>query len=819
MTGLGSGTLFGPPIPPRMAARRLGTSAMRKGFKPEALHAYTDRTGTPLYWRVRLKNPANGEKYIRPMQVQGMVYSLSEPDFPEGKPLYRAHDLETRPAETVIVTEGEFKADQLMTLGLLVTTSGAADSAVKADWQPLAGRDILIWPDHDDAGQRYGDAVAAALTPLGCTVRTMNVAALGLGAKGDAADWLLANPGATAAVVLALPCLDSPSISLQGDNDAEVDPANVDEALEKARLIVLKAAGGDVGAPFEDEALISLRKLQDSNHAEWMRVRKQLKDAGVGVTELDRRLRGPGGGDEDEQNVTDKLVGLARDRCELIHDANGETYAVFEAAGARQVLRLDSKAFSEFLSHAYYSLFDRAPNEPALRVALSTLKGQAKFDGEQREVFVRIARTAIGYWLDLCNGAWQSVHIDASGWRVGAGGEVPLFTRGSSMRPLPTPVRGGTLNDLWPLINIPVPDRLMVVAWMLECLRSDTPHVVLELVGEQGSVKSTTQKILRRLIDPNQADLRAAPKSVEDVWIAAQNSHMVSFENLSHLSPPYQDALCVLATGGGFATRTLYTNAEETILELRKPVVLNGISVIVTAQDLLDRCLHIDLPTVEKRELASVMEARFEAAQPKLLGALLDLFVRVLARLPGIEIAPDKRPRMADFAALGEAVFQVCGDAPGAFLARYNTKRADGVHRTIDSSPVGAALLSFLESRTSGWTGTLKELLQALEVHRPHGAAWPGSAKGLGDAIRRLSPALRMLNVDCTSTDKVGGVIRWTIARREKPPAASPASPASPGRDVAGGQTAGHPGHAGHGGANNSRRDKAHAEPADEGIV
>ena len=812
-------TLFGPPVPPHMAARRLGASAMRKGFKPEALHAYTDRAGRPLYWRLRLKNPANGEKYIRPMQVQGMVYSLSEPEFPEGKPLYRVHDMETRPDETVIVTEGEHKADKLAALGLLVTTSGAADSAGKADWQPLAGRDVLIWPDYDDAGQRYGDAVVAALTPLGCTVRTLNVATLGLDAKGDAADWLLANPEATAAAVLSLPCQDSPSILLQGDDDAEVDPANANEALQQARLIVLKAAGGDVGAPFEDAALISLRTLHESNHAEWMRLRKQLKDAGIGVTELDKRLRGRCGGEEEEENVTDKLVGLARDRCELIHDANGETYAVFAAAGARQVLRLDSKAFGEFLSHAYYSVFDRAPNEPALRVALSTLKGQAKFDGEQRDVFVRIAKTATGYWIDLCNEAWQSVHIDASGWRVDAGGEVPLFTRGSSMRPLPLPVRGGSLESLWPLVNIPVTDRLMVVTWMLECLRSDTPHVVLELIGEQGSVKSTTQKILRRLIDPNQADLRAAPKSVEDVWIAAQNSHMVSFENLSHLSPPYQDALCVLATGGGFATRTLYTNAEETILELRKPVVLNGISVIVTAQDLLDRCLHIDLPTIDKRELASVMEARFEAAQPKLLGSLLDLFVKVLARLPGIEIAPDRRPRMADFAALGEAVFQVCGDAPGAFLTRYNTMRADGVHRTIDSSPVGAALLSFLESRTSGWTGTLKELLQALELHRPHGAAWPGSAKGLGDAIRRLSPALRMLNVDCTSTDKVGGVIKWTIAHREKSPAASPVSPASPGRDVAGSQTAGHPGHAGHGCADNSRQDNVPTQAADEGVI
>jgi hypothetical protein len=365
------------------------------------------------------------------------------------------------------------------------------------------------------------------------------------------------------------------------------------------------------------------------------------------------------------------------------------------------------------------------------------------------------------------------------------------------MRPLPVPQRGGTLDALWPLVNIPKDDQLLVLAWMLECMRADTPHVVLELVGEQGSAKSSTQRALRRLIDPNQADLRSAPKTVDDVWIAAHNSHMVSLENLSHLPPAYQDALCVLATGGGYSARTLYTNAEETILELRKPIMLNGISVIVTAQDLLDRCLHIDLPTIQSRELSGDMETRFEAAQPKLVGAMLDLFVRVLAMLPNVSIALDKRPRMADFAALGEAVFRVCGEEEGAFLARYAAVRREGVHRTIDSSPVGAAVLAFIGDQPSGWTGTLLVLLDRLDRYRPHGEAWPRSAKGLGDALRRLAPALRTIGYDCRSLTKTGGVIRWTIAPAEKSPEQSPASP---DRSAARSHAAGHEGHAGHAG-------------------
>ena len=236
----------------------------------------------------------------------------------------------------------------------------------------------------------------------------------------------------------------------------------------------------------------------------------------------------------------------------------------------------------------------------------------------------------------------------------------------------------------------------------------------------------------------------------------ARNSHMVSFENLSHLSASYQDALCVLATGGGFAARTLYTNADETVLNVKKPVVLNGIAVIVTAQDLLDRTLHIDLPTITHRIRASELKTRFDTEKSRIFGALLTLFSRVMKVLPTIELEPHELPRMADFAFLGEAVYRVNGHPPMSFLSAYNAKRKDGIYRTIEASPVASAMLAYLEAHSHGYEGTVKGLLEQLEKHKQDNDGWPRSAKGFADALRRLSPALRMIGIQARIDEQRG---------------------------------------------------------------
>ncbi len=188
------------------AARRLAKNCIAKGFKPQALHEYTDESGFPVYWRIRLKHPDTGEKWIRPMKHDGVAFVLGEPPFPEGgKPLYLLHRLVANPGAPAWIGEGEQCAETLDKLGVLATTSGAADSTEKADWSIMAGRTVTIWPDNDEAGRRYAETVARILQGLGCIVRVVDVDALNLPHKGDVVDWLATHSNAAQGDLEGLP--------------------------------------------------------------------------------------------------------------------------------------------------------------------------------------------------------------------------------------------------------------------------------------------------------------------------------------------------------------------------------------------------------------------------------------------------------------------------------------------------------------------------------------------------------------------------------------------------------------------------------------
>lgn len=478
------------------------------------------------------------------------------------------------------------------------------------------------------------------------------------------------------------------------------------------------------------------------------------------------------GDDDDEEkkrSQTDMLVEFASTHFELLHDKNGDVYARDNLTG--EVRRLGGRQFKDRLIAGFYKQKEVAVRDQSLREALGTLQALGRYNGEPQAVHVRCAAHGGKYYLDLCEpGNSRAIELAAGHWRIVDTPPV-LFVRGEAMQPLPTPVKGGSLARLWDTANVPENLRILVVAWLIDSMRPDTPYPGLELVGEQGSGKSTAAEALRRVIDPSSCNLRGAPKTVEDIFVAAGQNHVVAYENVSHLPGPMQDALCILSTGGGYSKRMLYSNDDEHVINVRRPWMLNGISIAVTQQDAVDRVISVECPVIEERQSSSRQWEEFESALPGILGGLLDTASKALGVLPSMKLPPADRPRLVEFALLGMAVARSADRDPAEFMDKFKELRAETVARTLDASPVAAAVLEFVESNAYGIEASVKDILTRLESHKPLGAeAWPRTPKGLGDALRRASPALRQMGVECKSLGNIGGKVKWSIKRKQPTP-------------------------------------------------
>lgn len=105
-------------------------------------------------------------KKIRPLWWSGGKWEWKAPPAP--RPLLNLSSLRSNPG-TVLIVEGEKTADAAAKLypKALVTTWPSGCKAIdKADWSPLQGRRVILWPDADVVGQQAMDRLAQLLLRL-----------------------------------------------------------------------------------------------------------------------------------------------------------------------------------------------------------------------------------------------------------------------------------------------------------------------------------------------------------------------------------------------------------------------------------------------------------------------------------------------------------------------------------------------------------------------------------------------------------------------------------------------------------------------------
>jgi hypothetical protein len=559
--------------------------------------------------------------------------------------------------------------------------------------------------------------------------------------------------------------LDDLDVITSDDGDPAVyDPENPLALLEKAAaagegerggaavlaIRAMLAAGADVGTLDAARGFIK---------------RRQLLSTITTFDALVREARGTADTAEHASAAT-TLVELAQEFYTFGVSDTGEPFALpSDGPQVVAMLRGGKTSLRALLAREYFTRTGRAATQQALADALLVIEGIAQ-DAEPSTLYLRSAQQGGVLWLDLGDSTGRAARIDRNGWTVEDAAPV-LFKRTTLTGPLPEPQPGGSLGDLWGWLNVAEDDRPMVAAALVSMLFSEQPHVVLAIFGEQGTGKTTAVKVLVLILDPGPVPVRKPPRDADSWVTAAAGSWVVGLDNLSDIPSWLSDSLCRASTGDGDVRRKLYTDGDFAVFSFRRCIIFDAIDVGALEPDLADRALPITLNVIadEDRRDEESFWPDWRQEHPAILGAVLDLGAKVLARLPDVKLS--RKPRMADFARILAAVDAELGTSA---LERYTHQAADlaadGLSGDLLAVRVQAAV-------TATFEGTAAELLKEVRPPDPPDGGewtppkdWPKDARSVTGRLRRLAPAFRKTGwtVEDLGRGGHGKQIRWKIS-------------------------------------------------------
>ncbi len=573
----------------------------------------------------------------------------------------------------------------------------------------------------------------------------------------------LANHGSSSAIDLQAGPEDGQRkrlvVALQ--NGIEVFRDRIDTTRANSRKRFLGDLAGVIGRTSEDLACLNLALIRAADAAD-----EQIAH----TTEQQAKSKL---GDVQPAKF---IVDLAS-RDILFRNPSGDAYVEVAHGKYTEVYAVESADYRGALTSRYHDLLGVCATANSLRDAINTLNSIAKSSDEKHEVHVRVGWHDGKCYLDLADEERRVVVIDGEGWRLAEA--VPLkFLRPRGLLPLAMPAHGGQLKDLRQFINVQDYQWPLVAGFLVGFFLPKGTFPVLAIYGEQGAAKSTFSKIIRSMVDPNLLPVRTSPQNERDLAIAAQNSAMLAFDNLSTIEPWLSDSLCRLVSGGGLSTRKLYSDSAETLLEFRRPVLLNAIEELGVRSDLLDRSILLTLKAIpsNRRKLESDLWRDFDLAKPAILGAILDSVAAAIRNSPAVKLA--EMPRLADWVKFVVAAESALGLGGGTFLRSYQMNQNAANLLALEGSSLANEFLSFVSRRVrveEPWSNTATALLEQLNrriarslsertERKPTG--WPSTPAQLSGKLRRIVPNLRKIGVDVVFSKSGERNIRISVTEK-----------------------------------------------------
>jgi len=364
---------------------------------------------------------------------------------------------------------------------------------------------------------------------------------------------------------------------------------------------------------------------------------------------------------------------------------------------------------------------------------------------------LRVAKDSSFFYYDLGE---QVVKVDGSGWEVVSNSPI-YFKRHNNMEQQLIPQNSDVkLDELLNFVNlVEESSKILFMVYLVTCFIPDIAHPIPVFHGEKGAAKSTALRLLRKLVDPARQELMVLPRGQNELAQILSHNYMPAFDNLDKLSSNVSDLLCCAVTGGALHKRKLYTDRDDVIIPVKSCVTLNGVNLMATRSDLLDRMLLFEVTRIEEeqRRTEEAFWEAFEEKKPFILGAVFNVLTGAM-QLMASGVTVERLPRMADFAKWGYAIAEVAGFGGDMFLDAYRNNISMVNDEVIGSDPVAEAIVTFIEENNN-WRGHATELLKLLMTQNPT-YNFPKLPNALSKRLKEISSNLRAKNMECIfSTD------------------------------------------------------------------
>jgi hypothetical protein len=505
---------------------------------------------------------------------------------------------------------------------------------------------------------------------------------------------------------------------------------------------------------FDSGALAAGCHHDSCSHENWFSLREELdseysqEDSAEGF-EIDGEL--------EENSQINKLLNIIEDLYFFLDELE-EPNIVIPIEGHKELWHYESHKVEQYLYQEYLKRHNTVPNTDSMNTILKIIATKAHMDKNRRDLYRRIGKDQKGnFYYDLCDENWSAVKIEPD--QIELVDQQPLiFTRNKNMKEQLRPVfdlesPAESLAKILKHVTLEGSgNQLLYQVYLVTNLIPDISKPVLVVHGQKGSAKSTFLRITKHFVDPARMDLLTMPNSKKDMIISLQNNYFTCYDNLSSLSKMKSDLLCIAATGGAFSTRTLYTTKDETIMSFKRPVAIDGINLVTTEPDLIDRSLIFELDRIKDDNYVedSKIWAEYQSDLPEILGGVMLILSKAMEIYP--EVEPERLGRMAAFSKWGYAIAEAMGLGGELFLKAYFANQDGSNLEVVESHPLAAAMVKLMERRDE-LQGTVAEVLNKLiSVARKNSIStdadqFPGSASALSRRLKEVKSNLEDVGI------------------------------------------------------------------------